>query len=219
MRAILKRVLNPILKRIQAGYLKKPRRYAYNDITVWVQPSVFPPFITLSTKILLDFIAPLELKGKSFLELGCGCGIISILAAKKGANVTSSDINQVALDALQENAESNAAQLTIKYSDLFEDLQQPFDWIIINPPYYPKTPASVTEQAWFCGENFDYFEKLFLQLPQFITAKNEVFMILSEDCNISKIKSIAIDNKIGFKVVLEKKSTGERNFIFRLAAV
>ena len=220
MRKIIKRFISPIVKRIHAGYLKKPRKYFYNDISVCVEPGVFPPFLTLSTKILLDFINPMSLEGKSFLELGCGSGIISILAAKKGSNVTSTDINPTALQALQKNADANGLELTIEYSDLFENLQRKhFDYIVINPPYYPKTPQSVPEQAWFCGENFEYFEKLFAQLPAFITGDNDVYMILSEDCDLNAIQSIALKNHVGFEIVLEKKASGERNVIFRLDCV
>ena len=210
--------MSPIVRRIHAGYLKKPRKYSYNDISVWVEPGVFPPFLTLSTKILLEFIAPMPLAGKRFLELGCGCGIISILAAKKGADVTASDINQAALKALEKNAAENHVALRIVYSDLFGDLKdQMFDYIVINPPYYPRTPKSDAEHAWFCGENFDYFRKLFAQLPLFMTNANHIYMILSQDCEIETIKSMAEENHIGFTLALARKKVGETNYIFELS--
>ncbi|WP_163111277.1 methyltransferase, partial [Acinetobacter baumannii] len=70
------------------------------DITIKIHPDVFPPQLTFSTKILLDFVNEMNLDNKTFLELGCGSGIISLLAAKKKALVTASDINQTALDYL-----------------------------------------------------------------------------------------------------------------------
>jgi len=217
MRKIIKLFLGPIVQKIHAGYLKKPRRYSYKDISVWVEPGVFPPFLTLSTKILLEFVEPMPLNGKQFLELGCGCGIISILAAKKGAEVTAADINQTALDALARNSADNNVKLAIINSDLFQNLNaQKFDCIVINPPYYPKAPQTAAEQAWFCGENFDYFEKLFAQLTSSLNDGNHTYMILSEDCEIETIQSIAAKNGIGFETVLQKKVAAERNFIFRL---
>lgn len=200
-------------------YYFKPRKYCYSNIYVDVHPDVFPPHLTFSTKILLDFIQPLDLRGKTFLELGCGSGIISLFASSKQAKVTATDINETALEFLQKNAIKNKLQATVLYSDLFEQLKgQSFDFIIINPPYYPKSPANIKEQAWFCGPNFEYFEKLFAQLPGFLTPTNQTFMILSEDCKLDEIKTIAFRNKIIFECVQEKKVAQEKNYVFKLAS-
>jgi release factor glutamine methyltransferase len=176
--------------------------------------------MTFSTKILLDFINEMDLENKTFLELGCGSGIISLLASKKGAKVTASDINQTALDYLHDNAAKNNLTVKTVFSDLFQNLEnQSFDCIIINPPYYPKKPKSIKEQAWFCGENFEYFEKLFSQLPQFLLPATECFMILSQDCDLEKIKAIASGDAMAFKLVLEKKELVETNYIFKVEIV
>lgn len=83
MRSFIKKITHPFLKFGLKLYYFKPRKYCYETICVKVHSDVFPPHLTFSTKILLDFIKPLELKNKTFLELGCGSGIISLLAAKK----------------------------------------------------------------------------------------------------------------------------------------
>lgn len=217
MKAIIKRIISPLLQKASASYLKKPRKYSYRGISVWVEPGVFPPFLTISTKLLLQFLETFDFKGKTFLELGCGCGIISIMAAKQGASVTAVDINETALEALRTNAVDNSVSLEILYSDMFGSLgDSHFDYIFINPPYYPKNPQSMAENAWFCGENFEYFEKLFKQLPDFLAANNETFLILSEDCAIDKIKAIALDSAMAFELVQEKKVMAETNYIFRI---
>jgi len=217
MRQIVKKIISPFLKKASELYLTKPRKYTYKDISVWVEPTVFPPFITISTKLLLAFTETLSLKNKTFLELGCGCGIISILATKKEAKVTATDINETALSALQKNATDNHVRIEILYSDLFENLShKSFDVIIINPPYYPKSPTSISEKAWFCGENFEYFEKLFAQLPSFISSSTEVYMILSEDCEMETIFAIAKKNNLVAECVLEKTVLKEINCIFKI---
>ena len=220
MRIILKKITHPFLKLGLRLYYWKPRTFCYDNICIKVHPDVFPPQLTLSTTILLGFVANLDLKNKTFLELGCGSGIISLLAAKNGANATASDINQTALDFLETNASKNNLKLKITYSDLFGNLKnQTFDYIIINPPYYPKTPKNIKERAWFCGENFEYFEKLFIQLPNFLLPETKCYMILSQDCDIEKIKAIALKNTMTFELVLEKKELVETNFIFRIVSL
>ena len=91
LKNIIKRITQPFLKTCLAYYYRKPRKYNYQDIEVLVHQEVFPPHLTLSTKILLDFIVELDLKNKAFLELGCGSGIISLLASRKGAFVTATE--------------------------------------------------------------------------------------------------------------------------------
>ena len=220
MRTILKKIVHPFLKLGLRLYYWKPKTFCYNTICIKVHPDVFPPQLTFSTKILLDFVANLDLKNKSFLELGCGSGIISLLAAKNGSYVTASDVNQIALDYLETNALKNNLKLKTINSDLFQNLEnQSFDYIIINPPYYPKAPKNFKEHAWFCGENFEYFEKLFVQLPNYLSSETNCYMILSQDCEIEKIKAIALKNTIAFELVLEKKKLVETNFIFRIVSL
>jgi release factor glutamine methyltransferase len=196
-------------------YISKERSYTYEGITVQIHEEVFPPKFTISTKILLEYLKPLYLQEKSFLELGCGSGIISLFAASKGANVTASDINQVAVDQLKEASVANEISLNVVHSDLFENLSdQQFDYIIINPPYYPKAPKDDKERAWFCGEHFEYFEKLFQQLPKHLAPNT--WMILSEDCEIEHIQQIASKNKLSFELILEKSVVKEKNYIFSI---
>jgi len=211
----IKKIIFPIAKLAFNTYHLKQRSYTYQGIEVAISSDVFPPHFTISTKILLDFIKPLDLENKTFLELGCGSGIIALFAASKGADVHATDINKIALEALQEAAIKNELKLTVLYSDVFEALEnKDFDYIIINPPYYPKKPKNVKEQAWFCGENFEYFEKLFSQLQTHLAPNT--LMILSEDCEIKHIKKIALKNNLTLTCLLKKKVAAEKNYIFNI---
>jgi len=215
VRNILKRISQPFLKKGLDYYYKKPRAYKYQDIEVMVHPDVFPPHLTLSTKILLDFISEIELKNKSFLELGCGSGIISLFARKKGANVTASDINETAIEYLKKASEENNLNVECIQSDMFANIsQESFNYIIINPPYYPKKPNNTKEKAWFCGEDFEYFESLFAQLKVYLSEENNTFMILSEDCDFQNISKIAIKNEIKLNPLFSTKKMGEVNIIY-----
>ena len=216
-RRIIKKITSPFLKIGAKFYYRKPRKYTYNGIEVVVHPEVFPPHLTLSTKILLDYISELNLQNKTFLELGCGSGIIALFAAQKGAKVTASDLNKTALNYLQNASEKNNLKVKTVYSNLFDELpNKHFDYILINPPYYPKNPKNTKEEAWFCGEDFQYFKKLFQQLPNYLSENNKTLMILSEDCQIAKIKAIATHNNLILKEVFTIKKVGETNFIFQI---
>ncbi len=211
------RPISPILKILVQVYTRKERDYSYDDISVKVLPGVFHPGLFISTKVLLDFVKTLKFEGKTFLELGAGTGIISILAAKKGAVVYASDISSKAIENIKLNAAKNNVQINIFTSDLFKNIpEMQFDYIIINPPYYSRDPGEEEEYAWFCGSNFEYFKSLFSSLSNFIGKDSKVFMILSEVCDIQKIKSIGMENKFIWKLKMKKQFWGEKNYIFEI---
>ncbi len=211
------RPIAPILKKLAQVYTRKERDFLYNDISVKVLPGVFHPGLFISTKVLLNFVNTLKFEGKIFLELGAGTGIISILAAKKGAIVYASDISSKAVENVKINAAKNNAQINIFTSDLFKNIpDMQFDYIIINPPYYNREPREEEEYAWFCGSNFEYFKSLFNSLSNYIVKDSKVFMILSEVCDIQKIKSIGMENEFIWKLIMKKQFWGEKNYIFEI---
>ncbi|NVK64094.1 MAG: methyltransferase [Flavobacteriales bacterium] len=217
MKWFRKRIISPILQRFVRFYFKKERKFHYGSIKAVVLPGVFFPHFTLSTRFLMSFLEHQDLNGMSFLELGCGTGMISALAAKKGAKVLATDINPKALENAKRNADLNQVKLETLHSDLFKQIpSQQFDFIVINPPYYPKQPNNDAEKAWFCGENFEYFEKLFSTLKPYVQVDSKVLMVLSEDCELAKIQSIAQRNGFKFLKKVEKKIRGERNYIFQI---
>ena len=98
MKTLLKNIVARTYKPLVVKYLSRTRVYRYRHIRLEIPPEVFHPGFYFSTQFLLQYISSMELQGKKFLELGCGSGLISIVAAQKGANVTSSEINPIAVD-------------------------------------------------------------------------------------------------------------------------
>jgi release factor glutamine methyltransferase len=217
IRKIIKYILSPSLIFVTKRYLGKERTYSYNGIKIIVSPGVFHPGLFFSTKILLSYISDYDLKGKRVLELGAGSGLISIFAAKKGALVTASDISNIVINCLHKNSTNNNVIIDIVKSDVFDQIPDiKFDLVIINPPYYPYNPKNENEYAWFCGEDFLYFRKLFCQLKKIKNPVSEIIMILSEDCSINQIKDIANENGIELKLNSTVKNWYEENYIFTI---
>lgn len=210
--------LTPILQPLYRKYVSTTRPFRYRNIHILVKPGVFYPGFIISTKFFLQYIGKLDLREKTLLELGAGSGIISLFAASKGAVVTASDINPVSVQNIRENALMNKVEVTVIESDLFEKIPQSnFDYIIIAPPYYPKDPADYAEMAWYCGSNYDYYERLFRQLPGYYYDQTTVLMILSDDCNIQKIQEIGEMNGFFFSLSEQKRKLGEWNYIYRIS--
>lgn len=198
-------------------YLSKIRIYKYEDIELEISPQVFHPGFFFSTKILLNFTKQLQLQGKSFLEPGCGSGLISIYAARKGAKVTATDINPVAIEFLKKNSRTNGVELEIIHSDLFRDIpMQQFDIIAINPPYYKKHPLTPKDYAWYCGEKGEYFENMFNELTNYIHSRSEVYMVLFDGCDIDMITETALRNNFSLNWVFTQQNLLEKNFIYKI---
>jgi len=219
MKNFLKKIIHPFYKHYHFWYHSKPRKYIYKKVWTIIYPTVFSPIHTQSTKIFLDYIFLLDLTNKSVLELGCGSGIISILSAYNNALVTATDINKIALNSLKKASLKQNLTINCIHSDLFQNIfKRDFDYIFINPPFYPKNARSINEKAWFCGEQFEYFEALFKQLPQFISKNTLVMMILSKDCKLNVIFDIALKNNLISTKIYTKKTFYDAHYIYKINA-
>lgn len=219
VRQLLKKIAHRPLKFLAGIYLRNSRTYRSRGLILKIEPSVFHPGIYLSTNILADFALQQGLRNKRVLELGAGSGFISMLLAREGAQVTASDINPLALEKIRENALSNRLRLDTIQSNLFSSLDpNDFDCILINPPYYPKQAADLTEAAFFCGERFEYFQRLFEELREKWQRKDgQIYIILSEDCRLDEIRRHAQNADYDLVEVMRKRKRGEWNFVFAVA--
>jgi release factor glutamine methyltransferase len=77
-------------------------------------------------------------KGK-VLDMGTGSGIQALAAQENGCEVLAVDINPEAVSLV-----SSKGIETVQ-SDLFDNVQEKFDWIIFNPPYLPENPQEPEE--------------------------------------------------------------------------
>ena len=119
---------------------------------------VFSPMaVDKGTRAMLSFVEFKE--GDKVLDLGCGCGVVGICAAKQiGAeNVVMCDVSQNAVLLSRQNAEANGVEaVTIRQSDGLKEISENgFTIILSNPPYH-------TDFAVAKGFIEDGFKKLVL---------------------------------------------------------
>lgn len=217
MREMLQKIsANYVLKPYLKWYLKRERFYKYKNKRLKIYPTVFHPKYFFSTQILLQFIDTLNLSGKTFCEVGAGSGVISYKALEKGASVTAIEVNKIAIQGLKENFAS-IQNFEIIHSDLFDKVNtKVFDFIVINPPYYFKKIESEETLAWNCGENGEYFHKLFQQLKHFIDKMSEVYIVIFDSSETKRIENIAEDYNFSFIKVFETKAKWETNYVFKI---
>ncbi len=73
-----------------------------------------------TTAMCIEILQDLNLENKELWDIGAGSGILSIVAAKLGANVKAVDIDPVAVRVAKENREMNEVDFTIKQGSLAE---------------------------------------------------------------------------------------------------
>ncbi|ATA76752.1 Ribosomal protein L11 methyltransferase [Capnocytophaga canimorsus] len=87
-----------------------------------------------TTHMMLEFLLNTQLLGKKVLDMGCGTGVLAIMAAKKGAtDVTAIDIDTWCYENAQENIQRNETEfIKVLLGDATLLNDQNFDVIIAN---------------------------------------------------------------------------------------
>ncbi len=217
MNRLFRKILLP-LPYLVRWYLSKKRVYQYEGLSIDVLPGVFHPGLFFSTKMLLRFAAKQTLQGRKVLEIGAGTGIISLYTRKMGAMVTATDISQTAVENIRLNAIKNNVSLTVVQSDLFEKIpSEKFDWVFVNPPYYPREPIREEDFAWYCGTQHEYFVRFFSHLPGFITMETTAVMVLSDVCDLATIIKIGKQHQFEFIQLAEEDIWLDgKNYVFQI---
>ena len=208
--------IKPVLRR----YLSRTRNFNLDGLSLKVYPGVFHPAYFFSSGVFSEFIKTLALKERSVCDVGCGSGILGLMAYQQGARVTSLDISASAVNNTRENFINNfgySEKYKVLASDLFSAVaDQCFDFIFINPPYFFKDPATESEYAWYCGKNGEYFKHLFSQLSHHTTPSSKTYIILADNCDLAAISAIAGMYNYSLNVVREQKVKWEKNYIFSI---
>ena len=213
MRPFFLKLILPFYRRWGLWFIRRERVWWFEKMKFVIPRDVFHPGVFFSSPLFIEFLKTQPLMGRRVLDMGTGSGLLALWSARAGAEVSAVDINPLAVEAARQNAEANLLKINVLHADMFDKLAvaEPFDFILINPPFYPGLPKNEAEMAFFAGPEFEFFEKLFRRMPPFLkTESGCCWMILSEDCDRPAI--ISIGEKHGFKTrkIWERKSWGER---------
>jgi release factor glutamine methyltransferase len=89
------------------------------------------------------------------LDMGTGSGIQAVTAAMQPevSHVLAVDINPLAIEAAKWRAWDAGVidKMEFVVSDLFDDVEEVFDWIVFNPPYLP-SEGGLQDRTWDGGQ-------------------------------------------------------------------
>lgn len=89
-----------------------------------------------TTRLMMESMLDVDFKNKNVLDMGCGTGILSILAAKLGSNspVHSIDIDYIATESAKENCKTNrvSQKVIVLNGDASVIQQKRYDIVLAN---------------------------------------------------------------------------------------
>ena len=148
-----------------------------------------------STQLCLKLLSETDLKGKTALDVGCGSGILTIYALKKGAKfVKAIDVDRFAVEETEENAKANgvADRLEVCHCGP-EKVEGTFDVVIANLEIHifrevlkdiaPKVGDKAVFSGIYTKKELEEFLNLmgeFSLKPVRIEEKNDWFGILAQ---------------------------------------
>ena len=137
---------------------RRPYDISYRGKAIRIFPGVFSPKYDWSGKFAVDCLPSLH--GKSFLEIGAGCGIVSLFAAVGGARlVVSVDISPNSASNTRFNFDAHRLpNAHVIQGDLLAAISHKFDFIFFNAPYYGERPKDWLERA-VTDENYDTLKR------------------------------------------------------------
>ncbi|HEY1944572.1 MAG TPA: class I SAM-dependent methyltransferase [Roseiarcus sp.] len=134
----------------------EPARFVIDGLTIDAPAGIYHPTLDSSTEFFLRNIRGMKSSAiRSVLEIGAGCGAISLyIAANWDVTLKASDISPLAVEAIKHNAAQNGLEVDVVQSDMFERIpREKFDFIVFNAPLIDKMPENAIEQYSLCDPN------------------------------------------------------------------
>ncbi|MHA2379509.1 MAG: HemK2/MTQ2 family protein methyltransferase [Candidatus Thorarchaeota archaeon] len=178
---------------------------------------VYPP--SEDTYLLLDAI---ELRpGDSFLEIGCGSGLLSVTAAMTAERVVATDISLEAVVNTQENLIRNSLdhRCSVVQSDLLSAISpdSKFSVIALNPPYLPGDEHVTDMDYAFVGGvvGVELTERFLQEAPARLQEKGSVYVVASSHADVDRLGAAMLKNELRVESVATKKLFFETIYVLR----
>lgn len=128
------------------------------------------------------------------MEVGCGCGLISLTLARRNIEVVAVDIKREACRNTLKNLKMNRIQgiVHIVNGDLATALRRnlKFDMVVSNPPYLPVEASSSEDSSWAAGEGNSFSKRLLKNVLPMLSANGVMFLVQSSLTDLEGLKKL-----------------------------
>ncbi len=181
----------------------------FNEYTFHVSKDVYEPAedtFLLAENLVVD-------KNDVVLDVGTGCGILGILAAKKARRVVAVDVNPHAVRCAKMNAKLNGVteKMETLRSDLFKAIKknEKFDLIIFNAPYLPSETMEKKnwiERAWAGGPTGrQLIGEFIVQAPDYLKKRGRILLVQSTLSDVEETVQKLGERRFCVRVLAQEK--------------
>ncbi len=181
----------------------------FNEYTFHVSKNVYEPAedtFLLAENLVVD-------KNDVVLDVGTGCGILGILAAKKARWVVAVDVNPHAVRCAKMNAKLNGVteKMETLRSDLFKAIKknEKFDLIIFNAPYLPSETVEKNnwiERAWAGGPTGrQLISEFIVQAPDYLKKRGRILLVQSTLSDVEETVQKLGERRFCVRVLAQEK--------------
>ena len=144
---------------------------------------------------------------KNFLEIGSGCGIISVFAHLQGAqNITAIDINPAAVANTKKNFELHGVKGEAFESNLFDQIEGTFDSITWAAPYHGSEPADFLEHG-VSDHNYQYLKQFMKEVSEYLNEDGQVILGFSDTGDNDLLNKLIEEND--FELIERKEESND----------
>jgi release factor glutamine methyltransferase len=190
----------------------------YDDLVFQVFEKVYEP--AEDSFLAADTLTQIVKENEKLLDIGTGCGILAVIAAKKAKNVIATDLNPHAIKCAKLNAETNheASKIEVRLGDLFQPIQktEKFDVIVFNAPYLPSSRCEQRTwigRAWVGGPTGRHLiDRFILKAPNHLKTYGKILLVQSSLTNIDETlrkfqevdlkAQVIAEEKVAFEIVV-----------------
>jgi len=185
------------------------KKFFFNDYIFYVLENVYEP--AEDTFLLAENL--LVSKDNFVLDMGTGCGILGILAAKKAREVIAVDINPYAVCCAKMNAKLHRVErkVSILRGDLFQPIKdgEKFDAILFNSPYLPsekEEQKTWIEKAWAGGlGGRELIDRFLLKAPKHLKIGGRILLVQSTLSDVDETMRTLGKAGLRAKIIAEEK--------------
>ncbi len=147
------------------------------------------------------------------LDMGTGCGILGILAAKKAKKVIAVDSNPHAVRCAKINAKVNkvADKMDIRLGDLFQPIKQDerFTLILFNAPYLPSGPEEEKTwmgRAWAGGpRGRQLIDRFIAEALHYLSENGRILLVQSSLSDVEETLNKLRETELEARILAEKR--------------
>ena len=188
---------------------KAVKRIFFNNCTFCVEENVYEP--AEDTFLLAENLVVGE--HDVVLDMGTGCGILGVLAAKRARKVVAVDVNPHAVRCAETNARLNGVveKMDIRRGDLFKPVRkdEKFDVIIFNAPYLPSEAGEQKTwigRAWAGGPTGrQLIDRFIFQAPSYLREGGRILLVQSTLSNVDETMRRLEGEGLRVSILAEKK--------------